>query len=122
MAKNNQENVFKDGGACTIKLYSEGSMFKLEQTEQWIRMEKLTNGPDWIPIYWRNIVGQTCKNCHIKISKRLSPHPKLEFAFEGRRLCLEKTTLLGLFCYKVRKASIFKTGDSGGRTNDMSFQ
>jgi hypothetical protein len=30
MAKNNQENVFKDGGACTIKLYSEGSMFKLE--------------------------------------------------------------------------------------------
>lgn len=30
MAKNKRENVFKDGGTCTIKLYSEGSMFKLE--------------------------------------------------------------------------------------------
>jgi hypothetical protein len=39
------------------------------------------------------------ENCHIKSFKHSPPHPKREFAFEGRLLCLEKTTLLGLFGY-----------------------
>lgn len=39
------------------------------------------------------------KTAILKSSTHLLPHPKLEFAFEGSLLCLEKTTLLGLFGY-----------------------
>ena len=66
------------GDTFTIKLYSEGSMFKLELTEQCIRMEKPTNGPDWIPRF----IGETLlvrhgKTAILKSSHTYFPTPSL---------------------------------------------
>lgn len=60
MVKNNQENILKDKMGVfvppAIIMYFKETIFKLEQTEQCIRIQKSTNPePDWI----RGFTGET---------------------------------------------------------------
>lgn len=103
MAKNNQENILKDKMEVfvlpAIKMYSKGTIFKLEWTEQCIRIEKPTGRASLDPrIYWGTLLARRGKTAILKISSTHCPPPlgSLNFPLRADSFVWRKTTFLDL--------------------------
>lgn len=102
-----------------IKMYSKGIIFKLEWTEQCIRIEKPTNRARLDPTF----IGETllARRGKTAILKTASTHPPPARIFLwGKTPLFGENHFIGYFGYAKVKRQELKISGVRARTNDMS--